>query len=95
MAAEIQVSANGDTVWVHSAVDGSTIGRFSSRFGLDVHRTASQQMEGAAQCLHCTHYKPTHEDWLLFCALMLEHHQITVDPALITIGTAGAETAPT
>ena len=51
---QVQVSQDGQTVWVHSA-DGSTVGRFSKRFGLDVHRTVTEQLQGASQCLHCTH----------------------------------------
>lgn len=81
---QVQVSADQSTVWVH-ALDGSTVGRFSKRFGLDVHTTATQQMQGAAQCLHCTHVPATAEDWQLFCELMLQHHGIEVDSTLIRI----------
>jgi len=80
----VQVSADGSTVWVH-AQDGSTVGRFSKRFGLDVHTTVTQQMEGADQCLHCTHVPPRSDDWLTFCELMNQHHGIVVNPALIQI----------
>ena len=81
----IQLSANGDTVWVHSPIDGSTVGRFSKRFGLDCHTTITQQLEGASQCLHCTHEKPSQQDWLTFCELMAKHHQIEVDPSILRI----------
>ena len=80
----IQVSADRATVWVH-APDGSTVGRFSKRFGIDAHTTASQQMQGAPQCLHCTHSPPTAHDWQKFCDLMQLHHGITVDRDLIEI----------
>lgn len=76
----VQTSANGDTVWVHSPIDGTTVGRFSRRAGMDVHTTISAQLAGASQCLHCTHERPSHADWVLFCSLMLEHHGIDVDP---------------
>jgi hypothetical protein len=49
----IQVSGCGNTVWVHSE-DGSTVGRFSKVFGMDVHNTVSDHMLGKPQCLHCT-----------------------------------------
>ena len=81
---QVQVSADGKTVWVH-AMDGSTVGRFSKVFGLDVHRTITQQLAGANQCLHCTHTPPTQEDWLTFCRLMEMHFQIRVDPQMIQI----------
>lgn len=81
-ADQVQVSADGSTVWVH-ALDGSTVGRFSKRFGLDVHTTVTHQMGGAAQCLHCTHTAATHSDWLTFCRLMAEHHGIRVKDDLI------------
>ncbi len=83
-ADQVQVSADGSTVWVH-ALDGSTVGRFSKRFGLDVHTTVTQQMEGAAQCQHCTHVQPSSEDWLKFCELMHQHYGIEVNPTLIQI----------
>jgi hypothetical protein len=74
----IQISADGSTVWVHSPVDGSTVGRFSKRFGLDVHNTVSAQLAGVGQCLHCTHEPPGPEEWQRFCELMLEHFGIKV-----------------
>ena len=75
---QVQVSADGRTVWVH-ALDGSTVGRFSKMFGMDVHTSITQQQEGANQCLHCTHSKPGLADWLMFCELIQHHYAITVD----------------
>jgi len=66
---QIQVSADGKTVWLH-AMDGSTVGRFSKTFGMDIHTTITQQLAGAGQCLHCTHAPPGKEEWLQFCDLM-------------------------
>lgn len=80
----IQVSACGKTVWVHSD-DGSTVGRFSKTFGMDVHTTVPEQLAGASQCLHCTHQAPTQEEWLKFCELMQQHYGITVPTDLIRI----------
>jgi hypothetical protein len=79
--ARVQVSADRVTVWVH-ADDGSTVGRFSKRFGMDVHRTVTEQLAGAGQCLHCTHKPATEKDWRLFVALMHEHYgiDVAVDP---------------
>lgn len=80
-ASNVQVSHDARTVWVHA--DGSTVGRFSLLFGMDVHTRWSDQLAGAAQCLHCTHERPTKQDWLQFCALMQSHHGIAVDPSIL------------
>ena len=82
---QVEVSPDGRTVWVH-ALDGSTVGRFSKVFGMDVHTTITAQLEeNEPQCLHCTHTKPQREDWLKFCQLMKQHYNIQVDTALIVI----------
>ncbi len=80
----VRLSEDRKTVWV-DALDGSTVGRFSTVFGMDVHRSATDMLEGKGQCLHCTHSKPTQDDWLQFCELMVKHHGIQVDSTLITI----------
>lgn len=73
----IDVSALGDTVWV-TAHDGSCVGRFSKRFGIDVHRTLAEQMAGAGQCLHCTHEPAGESEWQAFRKAILEHFGIEV-----------------
>lgn len=78
----VQTSSDGSTVWVHSS-DGTTVGRFSRRWGLDVHRTVTEQMAGADQCLHCTHTKPGPADWIDFCEQIKKHHGIDVDSSLV------------
>ena len=78
----VQVSPDGRTVWVH-APDGSTVGRFSLVFGMDVHTSVTSQLEGAGQCLHCTHQPPSPEEWQLFCDLMAQHYKIKVDRTLM------------
>lgn len=78
----IQVSANGDTVWVHHS-DGSTVGRFSLRFGMDVHTTITHQLNGGSQCLHCTHGPATEADWAHFIELMRAHYDVTVPVGII------------
>lgn len=79
----VQVSADRQTVWVH-ADDGSTVGRFSKRFGMDVHTTSAEQLEGAGQCLRCTHEVPGQSQWNEFCDLMQAHYGITVDRAAVS-----------
>lgn len=80
----VEVSADRKTVWVH-AMDGSTVGRFSKSFGMDVHTTTAQQLSGASQCLNCTHTKPQRADWEKFCELIEAHYGIPVDLNLIEI----------
>lgn len=79
----VQVSQDRKTVWVH-AKDGSTVGRFSKTFGMDVHTTITEQLKGAGQCLHCTHEPPGQAEWDKFCDLMLKHYEITVDRSALS-----------
>ena len=90
MTAMVQVSEDRTTCWVH-ALDGSTVGRFSMSFGFDVHTTSEEQMQGASQCLYCTHVAPTREDWIQFCALMQEHYGVSVDPGLMAFDCGNAQ----
>ncbi|WP_322083280.1 hypothetical protein [Burkholderia sp. BCC1972] len=73
----IDVSTAGDTVWV-TGHDGSCVGRFSKRFGVDVHRTITEQLAGADQCLHCTHEAAGTEEWRALRDAVLMHHGIDV-----------------
>lgn len=59
-----EVIGDGKTVWVNAG-DGSCVARFS-RFGIDIHNSAVEQMAGASQCLLCTHTKPTLPEWAHF-----------------------------
>lgn len=74
---EIMVSHCGRTAWV-SGGDGSTIGRFSKTFGVDVHRTATEQMRGEGECLLCTHEPAGPLEWDLFREALLRHYAINV-----------------
>lgn len=85
-ADRIQVSPDRVTVWVFG-LDGSTVGRFSKVFGMDVHTTVTAQLAGAKECLKCTHEPPSQADWEEFCELMQEHYGVTVDPSLLSFET--------
>lgn len=74
----LQVSDDGGTVWVHSAADGSTVGRFSKRFGIDVHRTVTEQLAGKDQCLFCTHDPAGAKEWADFRREILANFNIDV-----------------
>lgn len=73
----IDVSADGGTVWV-CGKDGSNLGRFSKKFGLDVHRPVTEQMAGKAQCLHCTHEPAGPVQWEEFRSQVRTHFGIEV-----------------
>ncbi|KVD52828.1 hypothetical protein WI87_26235 [Burkholderia ubonensis] len=73
----IDVSSLGDTVWV-TAYDGSCVGRFSKRFGIDVHRTVTEQLAGADQCLQCTHEPAGVNEWSVFREAIMKHYGIEV-----------------
>ncbi len=74
---EIVVSGNGDTVWINGD-DGLCWARFSKKFGIDVHRSASMQ-QADTECLYCTHGKADVGDWAVFRAEILRHHGVAVD----------------
>lgn len=76
---EILVAPQGDRIWVNGP-DGSSIARFSKRFGIDVHNTATAQMRGAPECLMCTHSPAGAAEWQKFCAAVKEFHGVEVDP---------------
>lgn len=73
---EIQLSALRDAVWIHCS-DGSTVGRFG-KFGIDLHNSVQEQMQGASQCRLCTHGAPTRTDWELFRAKAKEWWKVDV-----------------
>ncbi|KVD64489.1 hypothetical protein [Burkholderia ubonensis] len=73
----IDVSSLGDTVWV-TAHDGSRVGRFSKRFGIDVHRTVTEQLAGADRCSQCTHEPAGVIEWSVFREAITKHYGIEV-----------------
>lgn len=79
---DIDVSSDGGRVWV-TGYDGSSIGRFNKRAGIDVHTTATQQMAGEGECLYCTHGAAGYNEWVVFCAKIKEHYDIDVPLDLI------------
>lgn len=72
----------GLRVWVHAS-DGSTVGRFDARFGIDIHTTVSEQLAGANQCLMCTHSPATEADWQFFRQWAGDHWNLAIPPSAI------------
>ncbi len=81
---EVITSKNGDTVWVNY-LDGSCIARFSKRFGIDVHNTATDQLlHGKSQCRYCTHGEADRDDWQVFRSKVFEFYGIEIKDSLLT-----------
>ena len=72
-----EILSDGRTCWVNG-VDGGAIGRWSPR-GSDVHRTATEQLAGASQCIECV---PT-ATWADFREAMKRHYGVILDEGLI------------
>lgn len=81
---DFEVRGDGTTVWVNAA-DGSCVGRFSPN-GLDLHRSATEQMAGAGECLDCSHGPVGEPEWRRFVDGLLAHHGIGLDEAAIRPG---------
>jgi tRNA U54 and U55 pseudouridine synthase Pus10 len=80
---EIIVDFTGSRVWINAS-DGSSIGRFNKARGIDVHRTATAQMAGEPECLHCTHEPAGKPEWDIFCREIKTHYGIVVPEDLIS-----------
>ena len=76
-AFDLQLSADGSTVWV-AAFDGSCIGRFSKRGGIDVHRSGQEMMAGKGECLYCTHSPAGPAEWNIFREQISKHYAIDI-----------------
>lgn len=58
----IEVIGDGKTVWVNNE-SGDCLARFGT-LGIDNHTSTEEQLNGASQCLYCTHGKTDINDWL-------------------------------
>ena len=81
---EVQYSDSNDRVWVHSSL-GETVGRFDVRFGMDIHRSVTEQMNGSPQCLHCTHTSPSKDDRDFFIRYAETHWKVQIDESRLRI----------
>ncbi|MEZ8293455.1 hypothetical protein AB6D11_06330 [Vibrio splendidus] len=64
MTNEFELFGDGKTVWLNNH-SGDCLARFGLR-GIDIHTSASEQINGAKQCLYCTHTKTDVDDWHVF-----------------------------
>lgn len=74
---EVLADTRQGKLWINGP-DGSAFARFNMRTGIDIHRSATEQMAGGNQCLHCTHSKPTQDDWVFFQSKVKELWGITL-----------------
>lgn len=74
---QLLVNSTGSRLWLN-ADDGSSVARFNTKSGVDVHNTASEQIEGAPECLWCTHEQPDYETWLGFVFAVKTHYGVTL-----------------
>lgn len=79
---EIQYSSNKEKLWIHCS-NGETVGRYDSRFGMDIHHTIEEQQEGKPQCFNCTHGKSNPEEFDLFCKTAKEMWGVDIDKSKI------------
>lgn len=81
---QVQYSEMREKLWVHCST-GETVGRFDTRFGIDIHRPIHEQINGLGQCLHCTHEKPNKEAFELFCKQAFDLWGIRIDKSKIDV----------
>ena len=83
-ANEILVDGLNIRCWVNSSSDGSLIGRFDKRFGMDVHRTVTEQVAGKGECLHCTHGPAGINEWNQFRSMIKLHYGTDIPEDTLT-----------
>ena len=83
MEYEVQYSVNREKLWVHCST-GETVARYDIRFGMDIHTTIQEQMDGAGQCLMCTHGKSNPEEFGRFCDKINELWGVEIDKTQIS-----------
>lgn len=82
---QVEVDALGSRVWVN-AEDGSSIARFNTKMGIDIHNTATAQMSGEPECLWCTHQPPTYKDWTNFLMKIKDIYGVLISVDAIDVG---------
>lgn len=70
-----EVISNGVTVWVNREW---CLARFGP-YGIDIHRTPSEQRATGTECLFCTQGPTSFDDWKLFQQKVQELYGIEVE----------------
>lgn len=74
---EVCVDPSGKRVWINYE-DGSSVARFNTTTGVDIHNSVTDQLDGKPQCLWCTHGKPTYQTWLSFIEKVSELYGLVI-----------------
>lgn len=82
---EICTDPLGTRLWIN-ADDGSAVARFNTTSGVDVHNTVTDQLNGAPECLWCTHGKPDYRTWQDFIAKVRDQFGLTISVDAIDVG---------
>lgn len=85
---EICVDELGKRVWIN-ADDGSSVARFNTSMGVDIHNTVTAQMAGAPECLWCTHERPDYKTWKCFTLKVKELFGLSLSIDAIDVGLLG------
>lgn len=79
---QVQYSCDKLRIWVHCS-SGETVARYDTRFGMDIHTTIKQQMDGENQCLMCSHGKSNLDEFNKFCDKVKELWGVKIDKTQI------------
>jgi len=83
MEYEVQYSENIEKLWIHCST-GETVARYDTRFGMDIHTTIQEQLDGKGQCLMCTHGKSNPKEFEQFCIKVKDLWGVIIDKNKIT-----------
>lgn len=72
---EIDVDVSRCRIWINYE-DGSSVARFNTRTGIDIHNSITEQLSGKPQCLWCTHEKPSVNEWRSFREKVRDYYGI-------------------
>lgn len=82
---EVIFDYHGGKLWINAS-DGSAVARFNKRTGVDVHNSSTDQLNGAPECLWCTHGVPDQKTWVSFIEAVNFHYELTIATDSLSIG---------
>jgi len=79
---QVQYSQCKTKLWVNCST-GDNVARYDIRFGMDIHTTTEEQLQGKPSCLLCTHGKSDQAEFDLFCSKVKELWNVDIDKTQI------------